>query len=297
MQAMRLAARAGALLSLLMVATPAMAAFEDIEVCPRARALGGAWTAASADAFAPFHNPSALAWTRGLDAAASTVRPYGYDFASQETGSVAIGLPRALGGMALGVRRFGVDYGGETLLRETTVSIAHGVSVLSDFQSEMALGWSLNVYALDFGTSVTGLDPGSASTVGLNVGGTAVVREQTRVGFHVLNLNGPSIGSRDHEDLRRALSVGVVHSPYPGVATALDIASEAGRSVQYRGGAEFQAAGGLWLRAGIHSEPSVFTAGLGFDVRGVRIDYGFSTGGVLAETHQFGIGFRRRPAP
>jgi hypothetical protein len=270
----------------------ARAAFEDIEISPRVRAMGGSWAALSGDPFAAFHNPAGLAWARGLSGAASYVRPFGYDFSSQSALAGTARLPEPLGAASLGVRRFGVDYRDQSLTRELTLSLAHGLRLRSDLQSEVAVGWAMQVYHLDYGPSVSGIDPGSASAVGIGLGAEAVLRERTRVGFHVLNLNNPRIGTRDHEELRRRLSLGVSYAPYPGVQTVLDLSNELGEAVQYRGGTEFEMAEFLWLRAGVSTEPSTFTAGLGLRWAGVTFDYGFSTGGgVLDETHQFGLAF------
>jgi hypothetical protein len=281
----------------LCAAATAWAAFEDIEVSPRARALGGAWSALRGDAYAVFHNPAGLAWSGRVEAGASTVRPFGYDFSSQSTAAGALALPGRWGGLGVGVRAFGVEYMGETLERETTFGLAQGVHVRRDRQSELAVGWALHLYSLDFGRSVTGIDPGSATAAGISLGAVAVVRERTRLGFHALNFNNPSIGDLDKEELRRRVAAGVSYAPYPGVETVLEIANELGESVQYRGGAEFELAEFLWARAGIKSDPSVFTAGLGLRWKGLQLDYGFSTGGgVLGETHQVGVGYAQ-PRP
>jgi hypothetical protein len=136
---------------------------------------------------------------------------------------------------------------------------------------------------------VTGLDPGGATGVGFNVGAIATVRERTRVGFQALNVNGPRLGGRDHQDLARCVSAGIAYVPYPGVQTVLDVCHELGEAVQYRGGAEFEVAEFLWLRTGVRTEPQAFTAGLGLHWNAIRFDYGYSTGGVLGETHQFGL--------
>lgn len=288
----RMTGRSLALAMVVAAAAPAHAAFEDVEVCPRMRAMGGAWSAAAGDVFAPFHNPAGLAWAARPEAAASYLRPFGYDFSSQSAVAARSALPGRLGGIALGVRQFGVSYRGTRLTSETTVALAHGFHLLEDVQSELAVGWGVNLYALDYGRSITGLDPGQATTFGLNLGATAVVRDRTRVGFQVTNLNSPEIGSRDKEVLRRRVSAGVEYSPYPGVRTVLDVNNELGQDVQYRGGAEFEVADFLRLRAGLRSQPSVLSAGFGVRVAGVSLDYGFSTGGgVLGETHHVGLGY------
>jgi hypothetical protein len=281
----------------LLLSTAARAAFEDVEVSPRVRAMGGAWAAVRGDGYGVFHNPASLAWADRVQAGASTVRPFGYDFSSQNTVAAAFALPGRWGGMGAGVRAFGVSYMGETLTQETTFAIAQGFHLRADRQSELAIGWALNLYSLDYGRSVTGIDPGDATAVGINVGATASVRERTRVGFQAVNLNNPRIGDRDKEELRRRVSAGVSYAPYPGVETLLEIANELGEAVQYRGGTEFELADFLWARAGIRSDPSIFTAGFGVRWMNVALDYGFATGGgVLGQTHHFGVAYAQ-PRP
>jgi hypothetical protein len=273
------------------VAGVASAAFQDVEVSPRARGMGMSFVAAGPDAYAPFHNPASLPWATDIEGAGSYTRPFGYDFSSQSVVSGIAPIGR-WGGVGIGVRRFAVEYLGEDLTGETTVSLAHGFRVLDDLQSTVAAGWSVNLYSLDYGTSVSGLDPGSATTVGVNLSAQAVVHERTRVGFYALNVNNPSIGKIDHEELVRQIGAGVSYSPYRGVTTVLDITNQLGDAVQFRGGTEFEVTKFLWLRAGLRTEPNIFTAGMGVSHYGITLDYAFSTGGgTLDTTHQFGISY------
>lgn len=278
------------------IAGAARAAFEDIEVSPRVRGLGGSWVALESDPYAALHNPASLAWAdRG--AAMSYVRPFGYDFASQSVASATAALPRKIGGVGIALRHFGVTYDGVSLAGETTVSLAHGFRLFADRQSELALGWSLGIHSLEFGPSITGLDPGSATSTTLNLGAQAVVRDRTRVGFYSLNVTNATIGELDQESLRRGVWAGLSYEPYPGVVSMIDLSNELGENIQYRGGAEFAVTDNVQMRAGVRTEPSVFTAGLGFRLARMQLDYGFSTGGgVLGETHQFGLAIAR-PGP
>jgi hypothetical protein len=197
-----------------------------------------------------------------------------------------------LGGVAVGFRAFGVDYNDEDLTSETTIALSQGFKLLQDLESTVALGYTLNVYSLDYGTSVTGYEPGSATTLGLDISAQAVIQERTRVGFYAININNPSIGDTAPEDLLRRVGAGLSYKPYPGVETVLDISNELGEEVQFRGGAEFQIATPLWLRAGLRTQPNMFTTGAGFRAAGFRVDYALSTGGgTLETTHHFGIGY------
>ncbi len=272
-------------------AVPVQAAFEDIEVSPRTRGMGMASVGLAPDAYSPFHNAAALAWVTDTEGAASYLRPFGYDFHSQSVIS-GVGDIGKWGGVGVGLRHYGVDYRGEDLSSETTVSFAHGFRLLEDIQSTVSVGWALNVYSLDFGTSVSGIDPGSATAVGVDLSGQVVLHERTRVGFYALNVNNPSIGNVDEEELIRRVGAGVSYSPYRGVTTLLDISNELGEQVQFRGGTEFEVTDFLWLRGGLRTQPNIFTAGVGIRQYGISVDYGFSTGGgTLDATHQFGISY------
>lgn len=283
-----------ALLALLVHAAPARAAFEDVEVSPRLRALGGAGAALERDAYAALHNPAALAGLDGVAGAGSYLQPFSLPFASQNTVAATLPLPGGAGGLGLAVRSFGVRYQDTRLDQETTVSLAHGFRLLRDAQSALSFGWTLSLYSLSFGTSVTGMEPGSASTLGLGLGAVAVVRDRTRVGFAVQNLNNPSIGDLDHEQLGRRVSGGLAYTPYAGVTTVVDMAAGLGGAVEYRGGVELAATDFLTLRAGVCTEPNAFSAGLGLRLRALRLDYGYSSGGVLGDTHHIGLEVRTR---
>lgn len=275
---------------ILAVASTAHAAFEDVEVSPSLRATGGAGLAQLADPYAAFHNPASLAWMGRGTAAASYVQPFQLDFASQSVAVAAFHLPGRAGGLGVGWREFGVEYQGVNLTRETTVALAHGFRLLSDRQSQLAFGWALDWYSLDYGNSITGLDPGQATTVGFAVGAMATVRDRTRVGMSVWNLNQPMIGELDKEELRQRMGFGVTYAPYAGVETSLDLVSEIGENLQWRGGTQVGLTDAFFLRAGVRTEPNVITAGLGLKVAGFTVEYGFSSGGgVLDETHQIGL--------
>jgi len=277
--------------TLIAVASPALASFDDIEVSPRLRGVGSTGVATLDDAYAPLRNPSALAWADGASGAFSYLQPFSLEFATQNAVTASIPLPGAAGGIGIGIRTFGVRYLGETLDQEETFTFAHGFRLLHDTQSELAFGWSVSLMTLSFGTSVTSLDPGQASTVGFSVGAIATVRDRTRVGFVVQNLNSPKIGDHDYENIPRRLAGGLVYEPYAGVTAMLDMRADLGETIGYRGGVELNATDFLKLRAGIATEPNVFSAGLGLRIRGhLQLDYAFSSGGgVLSETHHVGL--------
>jgi len=253
--------------------------------------MGTTFIAFAPDAYAPFHNPASLAWTLDPEVAASYVQPFGVDFSKQTVAAGVLGTGK-IGGIGIGFRHFGTDYGGKDLESETTITFAQGFRLLDDAQSTVSIGWALNYYALSFGTSVSGIDPGDDSIFGLNLGAEAVLYQRTKVGVYAQNVNNPRIGELEKEELIRRVGVGISYQPYPGVLTMLDISDELGNQVQFRGGTEFQVASFLQLRGGLRTAPNIFTAGFGVLLKGVRVDYAFSTGGgTLSSSNQIGIGY------
>ena len=72
------------------------------------------------------------------------------------------------GNLGLAMSSFKVDYQDVDLLKETQVTLAHGFGLYSDYHSRIDFGWSLNMYNVDLGRSVTDYDPGSDAAFGID---------------------------------------------------------------------------------------------------------------------------------
>jgi len=269
---------------------PAGAAFEALEVDPRARALGGAATGVDLGWLSAWHNPAALSVNDGIDFGVTTMEPHGESSIKFRSAGFSARLPGKLGGFGLGFRRLATEFQDEALDQQNTITLSHGFQLHKDVSTAVAFGYALNLYNEEFGTSVNGIDPGSASTIGLDLAARVTVRNRTSAGFIVRNINNPTIGDVDVEELPRRVTGGIAYYPYPDVLTTFDLDTELGSKPRFRGGAEFEFVEWLALRTGIATDPGLFTAGLGVGFRGFRLDYGFSTGpGPLDDSHQIGL--------
>jgi len=279
-----------ALVSVVMLTAPAQAAFENLMVSPRARAMGDASVADPSAAYAATLNPAGLALLQGDgEASASYVQPYGLDFHKLLYLGAAFRLPGKSGSLGIGFRQYGVDYQDVSLQSESTLTVAYGLPLYTDIHSSISLGVGLNMYRLEFGETVGQLDPGNDVSTGLDVGLRATLHGRTHVGVMVHNLDVPEIG-RDQEELPRRMHGGIAYEPYPGVLTVFELESTHGEDPQWRGGLEVAVLEGLVVRTGIMTEPSKLTGGFGYTFGGASLDYGFSTGGgVLDSSHQFGL--------
>lgn len=280
---------AGLVVAGLVLAAPAGAFFESTPVSARSRAMGEAVTAVPDRAFAAFHNAAWLADVPRGEAGVSYVRPFGLSFQDFYTAGAAFPLEGTFGNLGVGITHFKVAAGDTSLLKETQVSLAHGFVLFSDFHSRICFGWALNLYSVSAGQSVSGIDPGSDTSVGLDLGLTMLLHKRTRAGFQVRNLNNPTIGI-DGEELRQSVTAGIAYEPYDGVITTFEFDNELGQQTQYHGGLEAAIMPGFALRCGVITDPSRLTGGFGYAAGPVTLDYGFSTGGgTLPSTHQFGL--------
>jgi hypothetical protein len=264
--------------------------FADQEMSPRARALGGAYAGLSADATGIYYNPAGLADVEMVDLFGSIYQPFGYAFS--RVSAFAMAVPTAeWGTIAFGYNDFRVEYENTTLSIERAFTFAHGFVLMEDLSSSLAFGYALNLYNLDYPTpSVSGIDLGSQSAFGLDVGFIARLHQRTTAGVFAKNLNNPEMGETDSTDLPQRISGGIAYQPYTGVITVAEVEKELGEDVQFHGGMEFRIAEPLCLRFGAQSKPNLFHVGAGLSYRNVKIDVTYTHHPVLDATLHTGLG-------
>jgi len=263
--------------------------FDNLVLSPRARAMGGAFVALSDDETAVFTNPAALSMQDEIGFYSSYVDLYGYDFLT--LGSGAVSVPTDYGTFGVGVRYLATEYGGAELEKEYTVTVGHGVVLMEDVHSSLAVGYGLNLFGLSFPTeTVGGTDLGSANTFGLDIGVLGTLRGRTRFGFFVKNINNPKLGDPDAKDLPQWFTAGVSYSPYGGVHTSLEVQKQTHEDIRACFGLEMEVNEYLTLRGGIQNQPNRISFGFGTGWKMVRLDYSFTTHETLPGSHVYGLG-------
>lgn len=260
--------------------------FDALDVSSKARGMGGAWVAGADDASAIFYNPAAILTAGHANLAASYLRPNGQDFESLTFLAVA----KPFGGQAVAAsyRKFGVEYQGEDLLDESTLSIAHAIILMRDIHSSLAFGYCVNLYSLEFGRTEY-FDLGSEMTAGLDLGFMGTLRDRTRIGFLLKNVNEPSVGKVTEEPLPQWITAGVAYAPYYGVLTELDVRGVRGEDAEVHLGMQFSLTQFLDTRFGFATGPNSFTGGFTVKVKPVEIDYSYSSHSVLPGTHHVSV--------
>lgn len=274
-----------------LLAQPASAFFENTTASPAARGRGETGVAVSDPAYAVMVNPAQLAGAGQGEAAASYVQPFNQSFNKFYYLGGAVPLNTRYGNLGIGLTHYTVSYEDVDLLKETRLSLGHGVTLFEDMHSTIDFGYAVNMYHAELAETVSGDDPGSDTVVGLDLGFLFTLHKRTKLGFQVYNLNNPDIGV-DNEELGRRLIAGISYEPYDGVVTTFEFDNELGQEVQYHGGLGFNVIEGFQLRAGVVTNPSKLTGGFSYNFEDFSLDYGFSSGGgTLEYTHQFGLKF------
>ena len=170
---------------------------------------------------------------------------------------------------------------------------------MKDIHSSLSIGYNLKLYHWDLANSVgtwddfsgeylnDGLELGSASTFGVDVGAQASLYGRTFVGVYLMNMNAPTIGKNTKHDLPQRIVVGAAYKPQSGITSSLAFNKAVGSDTQIEGGFEFQIIEYFALRLGAATNPNRISGGFGINFEGMQIDYGLRTHPVLSETHDF----------
>ena len=269
---------------------------------PQAVALGGSGVAVATDGTALWYNPAGLASVDTYQFGLSQNRMGNFSFLNYNLAHAAMDLGR-WGSAAVALRTFSTQAAGsgEKLSTETTLSLAHGFTLLEDTHSRLDLGWTAHFYSLQFGTTagtyagedagyVGGIDLGSATAVGIDVGVRASLEDRTTVAAVLRNANRPSIGETDRVQMLERVLLAGSYAPYPGVLTTAEIELESGSEpARFRTGLEYAPLDELTLRVGTGSDPVNVTGGFLFKFRQLGFEYAFGSHPILPASHIFGL--------
>ncbi len=260
-------------------------------------ALAGSNVAHQVDAWAALENPAGLARVTGINATLGYNRLYNQSYLPHTMLAAALAVGK-FGVAGLALDRIAVSYQDNDLTSETALSLTQGFYLQKDRNSTLAFGYALKFLQVDYGQSAgitgdgsDGIKLGTSSTVGLDIGITASLRERHRLGVRVLNVNRPSLDNGNFQaDLPRAIQLGLSYSPYNLVWTNFALIRSANYPTQYAAGIEYQILPALTLVSGVQSNPNRLGSGLRINLAMLTIDYGLLTHPVLPVSHQFALG-------
>jgi len=260
------------ILSVVWSGSSATAAFERFPEGGRCSAMGGAMTAVPHDAWASLSNPALLAtleeqcggisWTPGMFGLPELRRTSGVLTTAVGEGSVAAHL-----------EDFGFDQ-----YRETTVGVLYGCRLNPLFNVGVALRWC--------GVAIR--DYGSDWTLSLDAGVVCTLADDLSLGFSACNINRATIGAAK-ESIPQSIRVGVVLLPMPEVTFCGELSKESRFPSVIAFGLEYRIAAQCAVRGGITTGEPQYSAGLGFRVSAIRLDYAVTSHAELGATHLISI--------
>jgi hypothetical protein len=263
--------------ALLFNSGPAHASF-DTKKGARPLGMGGTFVAVANTGDAMYYNPAGL-W--------QIANPYAQTFYSapfnlKELGTTVFNFtyPMSFGNGSLNFESYGYD-----VYRETTLGAAYSGS----FRDKLVYGVVFNYDHLNI------KDAGSASTAGIDIGLLFRPHEKATIGFSARNVNRPSIKG---DELPQTFSMGLSVRMIDPLILNADVYKDVKFPADLRFGAECQFFDRLFLRLGMATEPSRFSAGLGFDFGKGAIDYAIYSHSDLGVTHAVSASFhfQRKPA-
>ncbi len=259
--------------------------FLKIGVGARATAMGGAFTALADDSTSLYWNPAGLAQIKGRELSAT----YNLWFEDIRQGYLSMGFP-SMGG-TLGLAANYVDMG--TLEGRDEAGNPTGNFTASDL--ELMVGYAKKIapkFSFGFGAGIIQdtIAEDKESAFLANVGLLTEVSKPLILGLVVQNI-GTELGS-DPLPLTLRLGLALRRNPF---VIALDLVKPTDDDTYYCAGAEWWIEKIVALRVGYKSNQdagSGLTAGLGFKVATVDLDYAYVAYGDLGNTHRISLGFK-----
>jgi hypothetical protein len=278
----------------------AQVASEHLYYGANSLSMAGSDIAIPKSSWSVFVNPAGIAEQKTLSLVAGTESLFGQEYFNHSLLGVQFRVPRA-GSFGLSIEDFSVDYSGNTLSRETAIGIHQGIMLRSDRNSIISFGYGIKSYTVDYGSSAgvsgdgsDGIELGSQSSWGVDIGLLASLAERVRFGARAFNINSPTLGDANSAvRLPQRAQVGIAFSPYDLVWTTAALTKSSGHPTHFHGGMSYNIVDNVFLRAGVMTNPNRFATGFEFIVKKIRINYGFMTHPVLPLSHQFSIEVNR----
>lgn len=243
--------------------------FELIDIGAKPISLGGAFTSLANNSNAVYYNPAGISQIPFREVSVF-YSPAPFGLKELANGSVNYVEPTKFGAFGLSAKTYGFE-----LYKEITVTASYS----NNYKKKIFYGANINYYNLKI------QNYGSASTFGIDIGGLAYLTDFLRWGFAAFNLNRPKIGTQD-DKLPQVYRTGLSIQPRRELNFVLDVEKDTRYTTSVKAGVEYSLYDMIDLRAGIGTEPTKFSGGVGLYYSIFEIDYGFYNHQDLGLTHQ-----------
>jgi len=273
---------------------------EHLYYGPSSLAVAGSDVAIPKQSWSVFVNPAGIAKQKGVALVAGSESLFGQEYFNHSLIGFQFRLPR-YGSFGLSIENFSVNYSGNSLSKETAVGIHQGILLRADRNSTLSFGYGIKSYMIEYGSSAgasgdgsDGINLGSQSAWGLDIGLLASLADRIRFGAKAFNINSPTLGEANIAvRLPQRAQVGIAFSPYDLVWTTASLTKSVGHPTHFHSGMSYEIQDNIFLKAGMQTNPNRFATGFEVYIKKVRIDYGLITHPVLPLSHQLSIEVNR----
>ena len=249
------------------------AQFEFTDIGARAVGMNGAFTSISDNSLAIFYNPSGLGQMKYREFSVF-YSPAPFGLTELSTSALTYAEPFKFGTLGIGIKNYGFD-----LYHEIGISLSYG----GNYKKKMFYGLNLNYYNLKIKDDYNAGN--SASSVAVDAGLMAYITKYLRWGFFGKNISGSTIGI-SKEKIAQVYRTGFSFAPKENLNFVLEAEKDVRYPVSIRAGMEYCPVDYVDVRAGVGSEPTTFTFGIGFSYNLFQLDYALYNSPDLGLTHQ-----------
>ncbi len=243
--------------------------FVLLDVGAKPISMGGAFTSLANNSNAVYYNPAGISQLPFREVSIF-YSPAPFGLKELANGSVNFVEPTKFGAFGLSAKTYGFE-----LYKEITATLTYA----NNYNRKIYYGANINYYNLKI------QNYGSASAVGIDIGAMAYLTDFLRWGFSAFNLNRPSIGTQK-DKLPQVYRTGLSIQPRTDLNFVLDVEKDTRYTASVKAGIEYTLYDMINLRAGIGTEPTKFSGGVGFCYSLFEVDYGFYNHQDLGLTHQ-----------
>ncbi len=246
----------------------AAAQFENTDVGARQTGMNGAFTSLADNSTAIFYNPAGLGQMKNREFSLF-YNPAPYGLTDLSTAALTYAEPSKYGTFGAAFKTYGFD-----LYRENNFIVSYG----NNYKNRIFYGLNLNLYNLNI------QNYGSATSFGVDIGAMAYLAKFLQWGFFGKNITGSKIGA-SKEEIAQVYRTGFTYQPLDYFRFVAEIEKDIKYPVSVIGGIEYNIIDFLDLRAGVGSQPTNFSAGIGINYGLFSFDYSMRKTEDLGFTH------------
>ncbi len=241
---------------------------------PGSRSAGLAYTiAALYDEWSLFHNQAGL----GYQEHAWIGLHHENRFVTSELSFSAIGgiIPVKPGSFGISVKRLGFNK-----FSQTKFGVAYGMKLAPSLSAGVQLNAHHLFFAGEYGSTTAFTAEGGIIYTPIN---------QLSIGVHVFNPTRTKL--HDQERISTTFNLGIAYQISDALMVTAGTEKDLTHKFDFKAGVEFLPISNLYLRAGMASNPSLLSFGMGYRAKNLQVDFAFTRHEYLGFTPHFSLGY------